>query len=93
MLSPRPAGGGGVALGARADLAFASDRQIQSFNDNGATAAILSETDFAVDSRAIREKVLSQATGEGGPAAAADGLYRGMAGLIDYRAGFRREHK
>jgi hypothetical protein len=41
--------------------------------------------------RALREKVLAQATEGGGPPPP-DDQYRGMAGYVDYRAGFRREH-
>ena len=75
-------------------MAYDSARTLQRVGDSGATAAIESETAHDRDSRALREKVLAMATAGGGaPAGVDDGIYRGMNAMVDYRAGFRREHK
>ncbi|XP_071716957.1 zinc finger CCCH domain-containing protein 1 [Rutidosis leptorrhynchoides] len=74
---------------------FDSSNEIQVQNDNRATATLETETDFSSDARAIRERVLKQATealkGKGDNKGDDEKLYKGIHGYTDYKAGFRRE--
>lgn len=95
-MAAREAGAaGGGPPGQLRTFAFSADRARQERDDGGATATVQSETQFDRDGRAIREKVLAQAaaaTAAGAAAPADDGTYKGQAGYIDHRQGFRREH-
>ncbi|XP_048140940.1 zinc finger CCCH domain-containing protein 1-like [Rhodamnia argentea] len=73
---------------------FESSKEIQVEHDSRATATLETETEFSKDARAIRERVLKQATNEmsGKSKDAGDEkLYKGIHGYTDYKAGFRRE--
>lgn len=73
---------------------FESSKEIQVQHDSRATATLETETDFARDARAIRERVLKQAEEalKGKNNSAGDEkLYKGAHGYTDFKAGFRRE--
>ncbi|GFH11474.1 hypothetical protein V8C86DRAFT_2877883 [Haematococcus lacustris] len=69
-------------------VTFDTSRTIQSGRDESVFKALETETATDHDARALREAVLRQ-TEDG---AVDDGVYRGVNGYIDYKAGFRREH-
>lgn len=73
---------------------FESSKEIQVEHDSRATATLETETEFSKDARAIRERVLKQATNEISGKSKGTGdekLYKGVHGYTDYKAGFRRE--
>ena len=72
---------------------YESTRQVQTLDDNRATAVSEIETAFDRDSRSIRERVLKQASealksGE----SSSSKVYKGIHGYTDHKAGFRQEH-
>ena len=72
---------------------YESTREVQTQNDSNATATLEIETEFDKDARAIRERVLKQASealksGE----ATNSKVYKGIHGYTDHKAGFRQEH-
>lgn len=72
---------------------YESTRQVQTQDDSRATAVSEIETAFDRDSRAIRERVLKQASEAikgGGSTSSKE--YKGINGYVDHRAGFRQEH-
>jgi RING finger protein 113A len=73
---------------------FESSREVQTENDSRATATSEIETEFDRDARAIRERVLKQASEaiKGGKSSADSKLYKGINGYTDHKAGFRQEH-
>jgi RING finger protein 113A len=73
---------------------FESSREVQTENDSRATATSEIETEFDRDARAIRERVLKQASEaiKGGKSSADNKLYKGINGYTDHKAGFRQEH-
>jgi len=69
-------------------VTFESNKVIQSGKDQSVFRTLETETETDRDARALREKVLKQAT----DGVQDDGTYKGTNNYIDYRAGFRREH-
>lgn len=72
---------------------YESTRQVQTQDDNRATAVSEIETAFDRDNRAIRERVLKQASEalKSGESSSAK-VYKGIHGYTDHKAGFRQEH-
>lgn len=72
---------------------YESTRQVQTQDDSRATAVSEIETAFDRDNRAIRERVLKQASEalKGGESSSSK-VYKGINGYIDHKAGFRQEH-
>lgn len=77
---------------------YESTRQVQTQDDSRATAVSEIETAFDRDNRAIRERVLKQASeaikssGGGESSSANPKVYKGINGYVDHKAGFRQEH-
>jgi len=74
---------------------YESTRQVQTQDDSRATAVSEIETAFDRDNRAIRERVLKQASEaiKGGESTSSSSkVYKGINGYIDHKAGFRQEH-
>ncbi|XP_024382662.1 zinc finger CCCH domain-containing protein 1 [Physcomitrium patens] len=77
----------------RATFVYESTRQVQTQDDSRATAVSEIETEFDRDNRAIRERVLKQASEalkSGEPSNSK--VYKGIHGYTDHKAGFRQEH-
>ncbi|KAG0567433.1 hypothetical protein KC19_7G134600 [Ceratodon purpureus] len=72
---------------------YESTRQVQTLDDSRATAVSEIETAFDRDNRAIRERVLKQAS-EALKSGETSGskVYKGIHGYTDHKAGFRQEH-
>jgi len=72
---------------------YESTRQVQTQDDSRATAVSEIETAFDRDNRAIRERVLKQASEaiKGGGESSSK-VYKGINGYVDHKAGFRQEH-
>lgn len=72
---------------------YESTRQVQTQDDSRATAVSEIETAFDRDNRAIRERVLKQASEaiQGGESSSSK-VYKGIHGYTDHKAGFRQEH-
>lgn len=73
---------------------YESTREVQTENDSRATATLEIETEFDKDARAIRERVLKNASEaiKNGKEATDSKLYKGIHGYTDHKAGFRQEH-
>ena len=72
---------------------YESTRQVQTLDDSRATAVSEIETAFDRDNRAIRERVLKQASEALKSGETSSGkVYKGIHGYTDHKAGFRQEH-